>query len=523
MRRVPRPAFPLSLLAVLVAGLAAAGPAAAVPAVHARGGAPVVDGVPTSGEATMSALRIAWRRYGAVLELDARVTADGVPVLLDDPSLDRTTPCSGLLARRTAEDLAGCPVDVLGRPGGPLAAATSDRPEPIPTLAEALVYARDSGATVSLEIADRAGEPGFDPARNAAGRVMDAVVASGLPAARLIVRSAVPGDLDVARQRLPGVATALVTAAADNAGGPALAAGRGDAWLSPEWPVDAAYVAAAHGAGRLVAPAVLDTPADVQAGAALAVDAIVTDDLPMARRALGLPETAPSGQDPPAPPRSAGARPAVRHARPATPTRARACACAGAATATPTRRHAGFQAAVRARGQRRAADWRSARRRGAPPRSATFTGRARARPTTSASVRRRRRRPRPGRDRPLRRALRRPRQRAAALRLLAARASPGAWQGAVRVAPRAGARHALTFTGRALRVIAPLSPDGGRLQVVLDGRRRTVSLRGERRRPPGRVRARGAALRLPPRHAALARRRAGDRRRGRPRLSSRAS
>ena len=187
---------------------------------------------------------------------------------------------------------------------------------------------------------------------------MDAVVASGLPVARLIVRSAVPGDLDVARQRLPGVATALVTAAADNAGGPALAAGRGDAWLSPEWPVDAAYVAAAHGAGRLVAPAVLDTPADVQAGAALAVDAIVTDDLPMARRALGLPETAPSGQDPPAP----SAPPALDllfgTLASDTYTSPR-CACAGAATATPTRQPRGSR-----RRSARAAS--AARRTGGP-------------------------------------------------------------------------------------------------------------------------------------------------------------
>ena len=444
-----------------------------------------------------------------------------MPVLLDDPSLDRTTPCSGLLARRAAEDLAGCPVDVLGRPGGPLAAATSERPEPIPTLAEALVYARDSGATVSLEIADRAGEPGFDPARNAAGRVMDAVVASGLPAARLIVRSAVPGDLDVARQRLPGVATALVTAAADNAGGPALAAGRGDAWLSPEWPVDAAYVAAAHGAGRLVAPAVLDTPADVQAGAALAVDAIVTDDLPMARRALGLPETAPSGQDPPAP----SAPPALdllfgtlasdTYTSPRMRLRWRGHGDSDG-------QHAGFQAAIRARGQRRQADWRSLIT-GAPSRSATFTGEpgatydVRVRAVDAAGVlgpasTRRFVVPFDDRDTALRR-----------FGLLAARAGRGrvAGRGAGRAARGRAHAHDLHRARAAgdRAAVARRRPAAGRA-------RRPPAHRiaaGGARRPPGRLRAGGAALRLPPRHAALARRRAGDRRRGRPRLSSRAS
>ena len=37
----------------------------------------------------------------------------------------------------------------------------------------------------------------------------------------------------------------------------------------------------------------------------------------------------------------------------------------------------------------------------------------------------------------------------------------------------------LRFQGRAVRLIAPLAPDGGSLSVVLDGGRRTVSLRGE--------------------------------------------
>ena len=176
----PRPAFPLSLLAVLVAGLAAAGPAAA-PAVHARGGAPVVDGVPhlRRGDDVGAAHRMAALRRG---RLDGRAghrrrRAGGCSTTLRWTAPRRAAAC---WRGAPAEDLAAARWTCWRprRPAGRRRPASG--PEPIPTLAEALVYARDSGATVSLEIADRAGEPGFDPARNAAGRVMDAVVASGV-------------------------------------------------------------------------------------------------------------------------------------------------------------------------------------------------------------------------------------------------------------------------------------------------------------------------------------------------------
>jgi glycerophosphoryl diester phosphodiesterase len=473
---VLRPAVPLAVLAVAVAGLAAPAAAGAVAAVHARGGAPVADGVPIAGEATMSAYRKAWRSYGAVLEIPARLTADGVPVVLEDPALDRTTPCSGLVARRAALDLAACPVDMLGHPAGPLPAAGAERPEPIPTLADALLYARDAGATVSLEIANRPGEAGFDTGEAFAGKVMDAVVASGLPLARIIVRATAPADLDVARRRLPGVATALVTRAAENAGGPALAAGRGDAWLVPEWPVDGAYVATARAAGRLVAPSVLDTPADVQAAAGLGVDAVVTDDLPMARRALGLPVTAPTGSDPLPPPGPPALDlmfgPLASDTYTSTRMRLR-WRGHGPADAQAT----GFHAVIRARGQRRTADWRVLRN-GTSDRHAVFTGASGA--TYDVRVRAvdpsgalgpvaatRLIVPFDDRDSGLRRT--------GAWQRVAA---PGAWRGSVRVARRAGPAMRLRLRGRAVRVIAPLTADGGRLEVGVDGRRRTVSLRG---------------------------------------------
>ena len=72
-----------------------------------------------------------------MIGLDARVTSDGVAVALRDAELDRTTACSGPVAERTFAALAGCPVDVLGSPGGALGSEAAPCPQPIPALAEA--------------------------------------------------------------------------------------------------------------------------------------------------------------------------------------------------------------------------------------------------------------------------------------------------------------------------------------------------------------------------------------------------
>ena len=166
------------------------------------------------------------------------------------------------------------------------------------------------------------------------------------------------------------MATALVTDAAGNAAGLSLATSRGDAWVAPEWPVDGAYAASARTAGRLVAPAVLSTPADVRAADSLGVAAVVTDDVAMARRALGLADP-PPGPDPPAPPGPPavdllfGSLASDTYLSPRLRLRWRGRSVSdGRAT--------GFQAAVRARGQRSAADWRTLVS-GAANRGATFT------------------------------------------------------------------------------------------------------------------------------------------------------
>jgi hypothetical protein len=123
---------------------------------------------------------------------------------------------------------------------------------------------------------------------------MDAIVASALPKEQLIVQSFWPPNLDAARAKLPGVALSFLTLEQANEGGPEFAKARGYHWVSPGGVPSAAYVERAHAQGLKVVPYTLNSAADVRAAAEAGVDAVITDDPLMARRALGI-------ADPPAP------------------------------------------------------------------------------------------------------------------------------------------------------------------------------------------------------------------------------
>jgi hypothetical protein len=111
----------LALAAAVAALLCAAPVAAAAPAIHAHRGGPFVAGKATYAEETLPAFRAAARR-GFVLELDTRVTQDGV-VALHDATLERTTPCTGRAAETTLAAIAACRSDIVGSPAASSAGA----------------------------------------------------------------------------------------------------------------------------------------------------------------------------------------------------------------------------------------------------------------------------------------------------------------------------------------------------------------------------------------------------------------
>ena len=275
-----------AILSAVVLALVSPGAMAARPAIHAHRGGTVLNGKPRFAEESLAAYKQA-ARNGFVLEVDAKLTEDGVPVAIHDATLDRTTNCTGEVRTFTLAELAGCRTDVLGSPGSPLATAPTAYPARIITIRSLLEYARRAGAKVNLEIKNVPTDPDYDTTTAFADRVMTAVLASRIPRRQLIIQSFVPANLDVARQRLPGVTTSLLSVQAANEAFLQVAADNGYDLISPAWPVSADYVARAHGMGLGVAPYTLDAANDVRGANGAGVDALITDDPLMAARTLG--------------------------------------------------------------------------------------------------------------------------------------------------------------------------------------------------------------------------------------------
>jgi glycerophosphoryl diester phosphodiesterase len=276
-----------ALLASAVLFALAPSAIAATPEIHAHRGGTVVNGKARFAEESLSAYKNA-ARNGFVLEVDAKLTEDRVPVALHDATLDRTTNCTGELRTFTLAELAGCRTDVLGSPGSPLPTRSASKPAPIITIRALLDYAKRAGAKVNLEIKNVPGDPDFDSTPAYANSVMDVVLASRIPRSQLLIQSFISTNLDAARQRMPGVATSLLSVQAINEAFLQAAADKNYDFISPEWPVSADYVSRAHGMGLDVAPFTLDAAADVRAARSTRVDALITDDPLMAGRALGL-------------------------------------------------------------------------------------------------------------------------------------------------------------------------------------------------------------------------------------------
>ena len=109
-----------------------------------------------------------------VIELDVRLSRDGIPVLLHDATLDRTTSAAGPATALIAAELANLDAGSWHHPG------FAD--ESVPTLAEAFDLI-DGAARVNIDVkTDAAAPPIIDVIRRS--RVQDGVVISGCTAPR---------------------------------------------------------------------------------------------------------------------------------------------------------------------------------------------------------------------------------------------------------------------------------------------------------------------------------------------------
>ena len=289
MTRFPRTGAPLCALALTL--ILAPMAEAKVPPLHAHRGGSYVNGKPRFPENTMPAFENAAAEK-SVIELDVKLTKDGVPVVIHDDSLNRTTNCTGLVKDKTLAQLKRCRADVLGSPGNPGGLKTKRIAKPtvqVPTLKDVLAFVKKSKATVNLEIKNLPGDKDFDPTQvDYPNKVMDVVIASKVPKSKLIIQSFLPGNLDQAKKRMPGVATSMLATKGNEQASLTLAVNNGYTWVSPSWPLTPAFVTAAHDAGKLVVPYTLDKASEVRAAVNAGVDALISDDPAMARRAVGL-------------------------------------------------------------------------------------------------------------------------------------------------------------------------------------------------------------------------------------------
>jgi glycerophosphoryl diester phosphodiesterase len=295
--------------------------AEAAPWIHAHRGGSLVEGKPTYGENTMPAFRASAAK-GFVLELDVKLTADGVPVVFHDAGLERATDCEGLVVDKTAAELRDCEVDILGTTEkfeqlGP----DDERRAEIPRFAQVLKLIRRTGVHANIEIKNQPTDPDFDAGAGFARTVAEAIARSGVPPSNLILQSFWPPNLEAAKPIVPDVDLSLLTLSALNEGAPAFAKASGYAWVSPQWPVGSAFITEAHALGLQVVPYTIDDGAAMGAATEAGVDAIITNDPTRARRVVA--RTAPARPKiPPAPTKAECGQTSARTHLPAVVSRA---------------------------------------------------------------------------------------------------------------------------------------------------------------------------------------------------------
>ncbi|MGH2691787.1 MAG: glycerophosphodiester phosphodiesterase [Actinomycetota bacterium] len=225
----------------------------------------------TEPENTLAAFDAAFAVGADAVELDVRLTSDGVPLVLHDPDVSAATDGSGLVNEMTLEQ-----VKRLDASGG-----RGPRQE-VPTLAEALELIGDRGG-VDLEIKNLPGEPAFDSPREAVlEATLEALEASAFRGP-VLVSSFNWLTLERCKQLAPEIPTGFLTIAAIDAHAALVYALRaGHDFVLPQTPalLDAGedLVQEAHRDGVRVGTWVADDPGILETLFSWGVDAIACND-----------------------------------------------------------------------------------------------------------------------------------------------------------------------------------------------------------------------------------------------------
>jgi glycerophosphoryl diester phosphodiesterase len=225
-------------------------------------------------ENTLVAFEAAIMAGADMIELDVRLTADGVPVVLHDQDVAVTTDGSGLVNEMTLAQ-----VKFLH------AGTARQRRESVPTLREALTLLRGRAA-VEIDIKNDPGEPGFDGSRQPlADQVLELLDALRFGSA--IVTSENPQTVEWVKRHAPLIATGIeIEESADLEELLAYSAARGYAFVLPsaDAVLDAGrqFVDHAHALGLQLDVWTVDDPRLMTELLAWGVDVIETNDPDMA-------------------------------------------------------------------------------------------------------------------------------------------------------------------------------------------------------------------------------------------------
>jgi glycerophosphoryl diester phosphodiesterase len=210
-----------------------------------------------------------------MVELDVRLTSDGVPVVLHDLDVSVTTNGSGFVHTMTLAEVKR--LHVVSHPDGDVG---------IPTLAEALDLL-SGRCGVNVEIKNLPGEPSFDsPLERAAGAAVRTLGGVGFRGA-VLLSSFNWLSIEHVRSANPGLPTGfLTTAAIDPRAALLYVASNGHTFVLPQAPAvyeaGAGFVSEAHERGVMVATWTVDDPEAIERLFSMGVDAVATNDPAMA-------------------------------------------------------------------------------------------------------------------------------------------------------------------------------------------------------------------------------------------------
>jgi glycerophosphoryl diester phosphodiesterase len=212
-------------------------------------------------ENTIEAFEAAIDAGADAVEFDVRVTSDGVPVVMHDPDVSRTTAGHGLVHELTLDE-----VRALG----------------VPTLEQAL-ECLTGRAAADIELKNDRYEPGFEPTGTPAlEATLDTLDRADFQMP-VLVSSFDAETLRQSRKLRPDVPTGLLTSA-DTDAASALEAARNDEhpWVLPfvaqVLDAGASFVEQVHAAGLHVGIWIADDPDMARTLYAMGVDAVATND-----------------------------------------------------------------------------------------------------------------------------------------------------------------------------------------------------------------------------------------------------